>query len=188
LYLRFILIHCLARQILFHSLEKTSMTQPSAATGRESRGEWYIAGQGVLFILLALGPRTLPLFPAWSTGWSTGGRIAGGVLLVTGGALALAGAVSLGRDLTPFVQPRERGILHDSGPYRLVRHPVYSGLLQLAFGWGLWVQGWLTLGYALLLLVLLDCKARTEEKWLLQLFPEYVAYRRRVSRFLPFLY
>ena len=40
------------------------------------------------------------------------------------------------------------------GPHhRLVRHPIYSGGIFVAFGWALWVRGWLTLAYALILFV-----------------------------------
>jgi len=164
------------------------MTHSVPPWWRNSRGEWYVIGQFALFALLAFGPRHAAQFPAWSPGWTAFGRVAGILLMGTGGALALAALLDLGRDLTPFVRPRETGVLHEGGAYRLVRHPMYSGLLQLAFGWGLWVHGWLTLGYALLLLMLLDRKARREEEWLLARFPGYGAYRRRVRRFLPFLY
>jgi protein-S-isoprenylcysteine O-methyltransferase Ste14 len=41
-----------------------------------------------------------------------------------------------------------------------------------------------TLGMALLL----DAKARREEVWLLETYPAYAAYRRRVRRFFPYLY
>ena len=75
-----------------------------------------------------------------------------------------------------------------AGAYRLVRHPIYSGLAAMAFGWGMWVHGWLTLGYALILFVFFDCKSRREERWLREKFPEYAAYQRRVRKLIPFVY
>jgi protein-S-isoprenylcysteine O-methyltransferase Ste14 len=79
-------------------------------------------------------------------------------------------------------------VLLEQGAYGLVRHPIYSGILQLAFGWGLRTGGWLTLGYALLLFLILDRKARREEVILRQTFPGYDAYSCRVKRLIPFIY
>ncbi len=152
------------------------------------RGEWYLFVQASLFILVAIGPRTRPGLPAWTACWSRAGSIGGGLLLLVGTLLAGAGALSLGRNLTPLPRPRGDAALVVTGAYRLVRHPIYSGLAAMAFGWGLWVQGWLTLGYALLLFVFFDLKARREEKWLIEKYPEYTDYRRRVRRLIPFVY
>ena len=58
----------------------------------------------------------------------------------------------------------------------------------LAFGWALFVQGWLTLGYAALLFAFFDIKSRKEEAWLLARFPDYARYRQRVRKLVPFLY
>jgi len=108
--------------------------------------------------------------------------------MATGGALSLAGLVGLGRRLTPLPFPKDGADLMQAGPFALVRHPIYSGVLALAFGWTLWVQGWLTLAYALALFVLLDAKSRREERWLVGKFPEYAGYQRRVRKFIPFIY
>ena len=152
------------------------------------RGEWYVVLQVGLFILVAAGPHTWPGLPVWSPNWLRLGTV-GGVLLFLGGALlAVAGALSLGRNLTPLPRPKDDAALVVAGAYRLVRHPIYSGLVAMAFGWGLWVHGLLTLGYALLLFVFFDLKSRREERWLRERFPEYAAYQRRVRKLIPFLY
>jgi protein-S-isoprenylcysteine O-methyltransferase Ste14 len=105
-----------------------------------------------------------------------------------GGALLLAGLIRLGRGLTPLPYPREGADLIQTGPYALVRHPMYSGGIGLAVGWAVYVQGWLTLGYVLALFVFLDAKSRREERWLVEKFPVYTAYQRRVRKLVPFLY
>ena len=96
--------------------------------------------------------------------------------------------MKLGRNLTPFICPKANAVLLDKGAYGIVRHPIYAGLLQMAFGWGLWVAGWLTLGYALILFIIFDRKSRREEEFLLAVFPEYGSYSRRVKRLIPFIY
>jgi protein-S-isoprenylcysteine O-methyltransferase Ste14 len=96
--------------------------------------------------------------------------------------------VSLGHNLTPLPRPKDDATLVVTGAYRLVRHPIYSGLTAMAFGWGMWVHGWLTLGYALLLFAFFDLKSRREERWLMEKFPDYAAYQRRVRKLIPFVY
>ena len=63
---------------------------------------------------------------------------------------------------------------------------LYYG--DAAFGWAGVVQGWLTLLWALVLLVFFDIKSRREEAWLLARFPAYADYQRRVRKLLPFIY
>ncbi len=144
--------------------------------------------QFVVFGLVALAPRTLPGLPEWSSSFKTVGAFAGGLMLLSGFLLAAAGALKLGRNLTPFIIPKEGAVLLEQGAYRLVRHPIYSGLLQMAFGWGLWVHGWLTLGYSMILFVIFDLKSSREELFLLKTFPGYAAYSSRVKRLIPFIY
>ena len=153
-----------------------------------SRGEWYLVVQAGLFLLLAFGPRTCRGLPAWGPTSTWTGTLAGGVLFVAGSLLAAAGAGSLGRNLTPLPQPKENGTLIVTGAYRLVRHPIYSGITFMAVGWGLWRTSWPTIGYGLLLFVFFDIKTRREERLLEGKFPEYAAYRRRVRKLIPFIY
>lgn len=153
-----------------------------------ARGEWYVVIQFGLFTLVAAGPRTWPGLPAWSHFWSRLGSVGGALLFLSGALLAVTGVVSLGRNLTPLPRPKNEATLVVTGAYRFVRHPIYSGLTAMAFGWGLWVHGWLTLGYALLLFVFFDLKSSREERWLREKFPGYDAYRRRVRKLIPFIY
>jgi protein-S-isoprenylcysteine O-methyltransferase Ste14 len=162
--------------------------QPNVAWWRGRRGEWYVALQFVLFALVAAGPPTWNGKPDWEFphGWMV---FPAGVVLIGGGAaLAIAGARQHGSGLRALPYPREDGTALYAGPYRLVRHPMYSGAVCIAFGWALWRGGWLTLVYAALLFLLFDAKARREERWLVEKFPSYADYQRRVRKIVPFLY
>ena len=169
------------------------MSQSPAATDHKpwwkgARGEWLVVVQIALIGLLFLGPRTVFGQPAWPFPFPRACPVAGVVLMFMGAGLLLAGLVYLGNGLTPLPYPKAEGKLIQTGPYSLVRHPMYSGGLLLGAGWALYVQGWLTLGYVAVLFVFLDVKSRREERWLAERFPVYAAYQRRVRKLVPFVY
>ena len=169
------------------------MSSDRAAPGRKpwwkgSRGEWYVAVQIVLIALVLLGPRKVSGHPGWPFPFPQACGAVGIVLMITGGALLVAGLAALGRGLTPLPYPKEGAALIQTGPYAVVRHPMYSGGILFGLGWALHVQGWLTLGYVVALFVLLDVKSRREEKWLADKFSNYAAYQRRVRKLIPFIY
>jgi protein-S-isoprenylcysteine O-methyltransferase Ste14 len=151
------------------------------------RGEWYVGLQAVLFGLVVFGPTGSSL-PPWPAALAVLANPLGLALVAAGGLIAAAAALKLGSNLTPLPHPKDGGTLVDTGLYGLVRHPIYCGLIFAAFGWALFVQGWLTLAWAGVLLVFFDIKSRREEAWLLARFPAYADYRRRVRKLIPFIY
>ncbi len=155
---------------------------------RGARGEWLVVLQVALVALVFLGPRTLGGHPATTFPFSRACLTAGPVLMTAGAALLLAGIIKLGPGLTPLPYPKDDARLIDTGPYALVRHPMYSGGFVLGLGWALSVRSWLTVGYVVVLFVFLDLKSRREETWLADRYPDYGSYQRRVRRLVPFLY
>jgi protein-S-isoprenylcysteine O-methyltransferase Ste14 len=153
-----------------------------------ARGEWLVVVQVVLIGLVFLGPRTVVGQPAWPFPFPRVCSVVGGVLMIVGIALLLAGLARLGSGLTPLPYPKDGAELIQTGPFALVRHPMYSGGLVLALGWALYVQGWITLGYVVALFVFLDRKSRREERWLAEKFPVYATYQQRVRKLIPFVY
>ena len=104
--------------------------------------------------------------------------------LVTLGSLCLA-AVSLGRLGRCFgVLPDARGLV-TSGPYRLVRHPLYLGEIGALAGVAVAAPGVRNaVAFAALTLAQIG-RARLEERTLVRAFPEYADYRRRTPMLLP---
>ncbi len=117
-----------------------------------------------------------------------GFSICGVVLLLLAGICGVAGGISLGHRLTPFPKPTAHTALVTSGIYRLVRHPLYTAVLCGSLGWALLWRSWPALVATLAAALFLDAKARREERWLRQQFPEYSRYAQRVRRFVPGIY
>jgi len=95
--------------------------------------------------------------------------------------------IHLGRLWSGAVVKKEGHKVVDTGPYRIVRHPIYTGLLlsvlatMAAKGTALGVVG------AAIILVGIWLKARLEESFLAkELGPEYRAYAERVPMLVPF--
>ena len=114
----------------------------------------------------------------------------GSAIAAVGGVLLVAGIVALhrGNALTPTPRPRAEAVLVASGAYRIVRHPIYAGLIIGAFGLALvapWAGTFIAAG---LLALVLDLKRRREEGWLAERYPGYAAYRQRTKALIPLLY
>lgn len=110
-----------------------------------------------------------------------------GVLLVWAGALfAIWAKFALGRGFTVSFAIKEGHALVTSGPYALVRHPIYTGILAVALGGALVLDSLLTLGFTVLLVMPFWFHTAIEESLLEQHFGDtWRAYRSRVSRLVP---
>lgn len=153
------------------------------------RDPW-VWGQTLLFLLVGLAA---PLFPRHLNLGSadfmlnrvdpTWLRWLGAPLLAAGAAITIWGMRTLGRNLTPGTEPLPQGSLVTSGPYAHVRHPIYTGVVLLLAGYTLAWSNWtLALIVAVVALQYFEAKARREERWMLQRFPDYETYMRHVPR------
>ena len=144
------------------------------------RGGVWVVGQAVLLtavVLLAVC--------GYRSGFPIVVRIVGVALMIAGASVALAGAMALGRNLTPLPMPSAQACLVRHGIYAVIRHPLYTSVIAVAVGWALVWQSWPSLLVAAVLIPFFAAKARREERWLREMFPEYGEYEKRVRRFLP---
>ena len=125
------------------------------------------------------------LGPDWPEPLRFVGTVFGIVLLGGGLALAVRGVVDLGSAMTPVPKPRGDARLVDTGVYRVVRHPVYGGVMLAGFGWAIARASVVAVAFAGALAVLHLLKSAREEAWLLQRYPEYAAYRAQTRRLIP---
>jgi protein-S-isoprenylcysteine O-methyltransferase Ste14 len=153
-----------------------------------TRGEWYVVVQVALFLLVAFGPQSMLGWFAWPLTYIGIGLISGGLMMAAGLLLIIAGIWWQGANIAAVPYPKDSAVLLEAGPYRVVRHPMYSGGVLMACGWAFFTQGWLTFIYAVILFVFFDFKARREELWLKDEFPGYIDYQKRVNKLIPFLY
>ncbi len=151
-------------------------------------GEWYVVIQFLLFGVVAFAPASLPGEPGWSGAWRTISIGAGFILGAAGGLLVLAGLLNLGSNLTAVPRPKDNASMVENGAYRIVRHPIYSGIILGSLGLGFLRGGWLALLYALVLFIFFDIKSRREESWLREKYDNYADYQKRVRKLIPFVY
>lgn len=99
--------------------------------------------------------------------------------------LILVAFLQLNTNISPFPSPKEGAKLVTSGVFAFARHPIYSGLLFMAFGLSVWFNSGYKLIISFLLFLILYFKSRYEEERLQHRFPEYVLYKRQTGRFFP---
>jgi protein-S-isoprenylcysteine O-methyltransferase Ste14 len=93
----------------------------------------------------------------------------------------------LGRNWSGVVTIKEGHELIDTGPYALVRHPIYTGLLVAIVGTALARGEWRGVLAVLISCAALWRKLGLEERWMIERFGEqYAAYRGRVPALVPF--
>jgi protein-S-isoprenylcysteine O-methyltransferase Ste14 len=156
---------------------------------RGLRGEYWVIAQGALLIGFAILPNAQPslidmdlLFVRY---------VSLGLTAIFGvGAMILLGRslFDLGQNLTPLPHPRDDGQLVQTGIYGLVRHPLYSGVILLAFTYASWQISWVHFLGVIALFLFFDAKSTKEEVWLTEKFPAYANYRTSVKKLIPWIY
>ena len=144
------------------------------------KGRLYVAAQGVVIVLVVLAPR-------WGAEWAAPSWVgwAGWVLAAVGVVVMLASFPQLGGALTPLPEPRADAELTTSGLYGWVRHPIYSGVLAMGWGWTMVHPTWGTVAATVTLTALLASKSGYEEGLLRARYADYDEYAARTPRFVP---
>jgi protein-S-isoprenylcysteine O-methyltransferase Ste14 len=173
-------------------------------------GYWWLSSRNVkktarresrLSRWLHLGPLLAAAWLQWAPGlptsWLTGrflqqGEPAAwaGVIVAAGGLLFAAWARGhIGRNWSATVTLKQDHELVTTGPYALVRHPIYTGLLLAFAGSALALGEWRGVLATAIVFVSLWRKLRLEERWMRECFGgAYENYARRVKALVPFVF
>jgi protein-S-isoprenylcysteine O-methyltransferase Ste14 len=134
----------------------------------------------VLLALLAVGSSSLVVHSPLL-------QVLGAVLFLCGIALAVWARICLGRNWGMPMTRKDEPELVTAGPYGLVRHPIYSGILLAVLGTALatdiyWLVAFAVLG------VYFIYSARVEERLMTSAFPAtYPSYRAKTKMLIPFV-
>ena len=144
-----------------------------------------------LIVILLLSPIPIPLPWLYIHFWPMGllSFWIGAAVTVSGLLFAVWARVHLGRNWSRSVTIKQDHKLITGGPYALVRHPIYTGILAGFLGTAIaisQVRGFIALALVFLVFV---AKFRMEEAWMRSQFGEtYTAYAQHTAALLPFLF
>ncbi len=138
-------------------------------------------------LLETIDPIHLHLGHSWSL---TVLELIGLVMYLTGFALMAWALLTLGHNYQlGGSAPRSGDRLIVEGPYKLVRHPMYTAALSISLGLACLIQSWGFFCVFCIYLVLILMLVPTEEEKLQQAYGEqYAAYQHRAGKILPFLH
>ena len=116
------------------------------------------------------------------------GNIANIILISSSGLLAIWAILTMKLRVNVFPTLLKDHKLYTGGPYRIIRHPMYSSLLILGAGLLINRLDWISASMWILLLIDLMVKLSFEESILKKHFPEYERYMKKSYRLVPFIY
>ena len=182
-------------QFLYYGWVVSELAVAIGTRTRRDRGN--VRDRGTLYLLWAVIFTSMTVGLSW-TDMRTFGNVPGVhwmiwfalALFVFGFALRWIAIFSLGKSFSSNVAIHSTQKLNQSGLFRVVRHPSYTGLLLIFLAMGLDTHNWLGLGLIVLLpAAALLYRIHVEEAALAGAFgAEYVAYSRRVKRLIPGIY
>jgi protein-S-isoprenylcysteine O-methyltransferase Ste14 len=149
---------------------------PASATSRSATAH-------AAAVAAMLAPFAFPLLRTASP--VTLAQWAGNTLVAGGTAWAVWSLRSLGRNVSVIAQARD---LADTGPYRWIRHPLYTGEIVSSLGLALLAGGTAALAVWAGFCVLQGYRAMREEQLLMRALPGYRGYRERTAALLPGLF
>ncbi len=162
-----------------------NMSHDDSDMGNE-RGVGWVVAQGALFVfffIAVVAGGSVSDVPGLVVVW-----ILGVLFAIAGAALSLWSVLLHGSRLSPFPFPVEGMEVIDTGPYRYVRHPMYSGIVLFTMGVGLAYGKPTVLLASLTFLVFFVAKSGHEEDMMVKYMDGYRTYRSAVPwRIIPYL-
>jgi protein-S-isoprenylcysteine O-methyltransferase Ste14 len=144
-----------------------------------------------LIAIILLSTRRIPLhwlyFPLWQPRFWT--FWLGAALTVAGLLFAVWAREHLGRNWSRSVTIKEGHELITTGPYAVVRHPIYTGILAGFLGMAIAISEVRGFIAVVLIFVALALKYRMEEQWMRAQFGDtYATYARKTAALVPYIF
>lgn len=149
---------------------------------RVSKDRLFVSIQFLLFFIYIF-PTSLSLSIRWDIF-----RVFGMLLAVMGVITLIVAMAQLGASLSPFPTPRKGSHLVNTGLFKWVRHPIYTGIMMVTLGYAIYSDNLLKLFISIGLLVLFHFKSNYEEDLLEKEYPDYAHYKQSTGKFLPRLF
>jgi protein-S-isoprenylcysteine O-methyltransferase Ste14 len=111
----------------------------------------------------------------------------GVILTVLGICVEFTTQLYLGRNYSTLLHIREEQSLITTGPYRYVRHPMYTALITTGIGMTLLSANWyFGLPFIVTIIVIIFRIKKEEEAMIEKFREEYIRYMKKTKRFIPF--
>ncbi|MDE2307510.1 MAG: isoprenylcysteine carboxylmethyltransferase family protein [Xanthomonadaceae bacterium] len=144
----------------------------------------------LLFAVLLMVPEHLPggMFEGRAVPYLSWFNPVGLALTWSGLAFSVWARVYLGSNWSGAVEVKQQHELVRGGPYRFVRHPIYTGMLAGFLGSAMAMDEWRGAIAVLIVLASFLYKLRKEERFMVETFGEaYLDYRRKIRALIPFV-
>jgi protein-S-isoprenylcysteine O-methyltransferase Ste14 len=115
-------------------------------------------------------------------------KMVGVIIAVSGMALEFSTQISLARNYSTTLHVSEQQSLVTTGPYRYIRHPMYTALGAVGIGMGLASTSWYFLIPFIATAGVIIFRVQREEAAMMERFgDQYVQYAQTTGRFLPII-
>ena len=111
-------------------------------------------------------------------------RFIGMGITILGALLGVVALFQINKRLSPFPTPVSNSKLITNGAFSIARHPIYTAILLVTFGYAFYQESLYKLFIFLLLFLLFNFKSKYEEQLLGEMFSEYKEYKKKTRRFL----
>ncbi|HTZ41908.1 MAG TPA: isoprenylcysteine carboxylmethyltransferase family protein [Candidatus Omnitrophota bacterium] len=171
---------------IFSEIINNIISAKNSGGKRKDKGSYWVVISGIfLSIIISF------IFREENLGSSINNLQIVGICLIVLGILIREWAIfTLGKGFTVKVHVQEKGKLIMNGPYKIVRHPSYTGSLLALIGLPLALGTWLgAIILFTIMIIVLSYRINVEEKALLEAYGEdYKKYMKKTRRLIPGVY